>query len=94
MYPRSSYSLLAVGYSASPGILAGDISLGIQIGSVQLLVESGSGACQCASLFVGCGAVVGLPHNHLTTLLPALERSPKLCHAKIGIIIRFIGGFS
>jgi hypothetical protein len=27
---------------------------------------------------VGCGAVVGLPHNHLTTLLPALERSRNL----------------
>jgi hypothetical protein len=44
------------------------------------LVESGSGACQCASLFVGCGAVVGLPHNHLTTLLPALERSQNYDH--------------
>jgi hypothetical protein len=51
--------------------------LEIQSGSVQLLVKSGSGACRCASLFVGCEAVGRLPHIHLTMLLPALERSPE-----------------
>ncbi|MCG2787627.1 MAG: hypothetical protein L6461_21280, partial [Anaerolineae bacterium] len=40
------------------------ISLGIQIGSAQLLVELGSGAWLCASLFVGCRAGVRLPHIH------------------------------
>jgi hypothetical protein len=28
--------------------------------------------------FVGCGVVARLPHNHLTTLLPALEQSPTI----------------
>ena len=50
--------------------LSDGISLGIEIGSAQLLVELGSGAWLCASLFVGCGAGVRLPHiqfNHVVT---------------------------
>jgi hypothetical protein len=72
-----SSSRLAGDKTAGLDNLDWHISSAFHIGSVQLLVKVASIAYNLSIvLCVGCGAVAKLPHNHLTTLLPALEQSP------------------
>jgi hypothetical protein len=75
-YPAHSCALPGESNIVSPYVCIAGICAAFYILSDPLRVAAALIAYNLSSVFfVGCGVVARLPHNHLTTLLPALEQS-------------------